>query len=155
MRDVLAGATPAGVTLTRRAADALADARRAFWWARSGRTAITRSAGAAHWWTFAGLHANAALTAALGDLAATSSLDNLRIALDPDRGGVPDVRERLTAYDQSASGLPPIVDELARDLKFSDCLPADLASRIVAARVLDGGAVGRVASLPVDSVELH
>ncbi len=70
VRNVLSGEDPAGVTLTTRAAGALDDIRGSFAWARRGRTAVVDDDGGLTWWTFAGLHANAGLMAAMGVVSA-------------------------------------------------------------------------------------
>jgi len=136
MRDVLAGTDPAGVHLSKRATATLAELRHDAPWAQPGTTAVVRDAGKAYWWTFAGLRANAALHAALGSLAAGPQPDNLRIELDL-ATDLPRLRRHLADLDPDALAPSPLAEQLADDLKFSDCLPAGLALRIADARLGD------------------
>ncbi len=137
MRDVLTGTDPDGVTLSKRAVATLAELRANAPWAEPGTTTVVRDAGKAHWWTFAGLRANAALHAALGPLlVAGPQPDNLRIELDL---GVDlqQLSRRLADLDADQLAPSPLAEQLADELKFSDCLPAGLALRIADGRLAD------------------
>lgn len=137
MRDVLTGTDPDGVTLSKRAVATLAELRADAPWAEPGTTTVVRDAGKTHWWTFAGLRANAALHAALGPLlVAGPQPDNLRIELDL---GVDlqQLSRRLADLDAEQLAPSPLAEQLADELKFSDCLPAGLALRIADARLAD------------------
>jgi ATP-dependent Lhr-like helicase len=155
IRDVLAGADPAGVTLTARASSALEEIRSSFQWARSGRTAVVRTEKDLSWWTFAGLHANAALMAAMGPLLGRSKADNLAIRLDPDAATVERVRDFAELLDPLTMPIPWIAEQLASKLKFSDCLPEEIALSIASTRVADLSGIRRAVAEPIDSVAVE
>jgi ATP-dependent Lhr-like helicase len=152
IRSVLAGEDPAGVTLTARASSALAEIRSSLLWVRPGRTAVVKADGDVTWWTFAGLHANASLMAGMDSMLGGSKVDNFAIKLDPDLASPEKVRDYMAALDVDLLPAPSIAGELASKLKFADCLPADIALTIAAARVADTPGVGRVIAETVDGV---
>ncbi len=143
-RTVLCGTDPAYVTLTERARRQLAAARAEFSWARPDTTAVVHGDGGTRWWTWAGQRANATLAAALGDLAGDGRADNLSIPVDDGRGTMAAIAARLAAVDVEALTPGPVVEDLAQGLKFSDCLPRDLAHAVVSARLLDRPGMARV-----------
>ena len=155
IRDALDGADPAGVTMTTRASSALEGIRSSFQWVRSGRTAVVKMDQGLSWWTFAGLHANAALMAAMGPLLGGAKADNLAIKLDPDAATVEKVRDFAELLDQSTMPTSSIAEQLASKLKFSDCLPEDVALSIAGARVADVSAIRRASAEPIDSVGIE
>jgi len=149
MRDVLLGAEPADVTLTRRASDRLAGAREEqAGTVHPGGTVITRTSdGDAKWWTWAGFRANATLAATLGDL--TDPLQRfedeyvrLRENITPAswRDGTTDADQRLC--------LPAVNDRAVAGLKFSSALPKRLAVATLAARLADLDAAAKVLAEP-------
>jgi ATP-dependent Lhr-like helicase len=144
VRAVVCGADPDGVTRTQRAKDQLAFTRAEFTWARVAVTSVVESDGSARWWTWAGQRANAALSDALGDLRDDSRGDNLMVGIDPYRGTLANIREQLRDLDPSELPVPSAAAEFADGMKFSDCLPTDIALRVAAARLLDAGGVARV-----------
>ena len=155
IRDVLAGSDPAGVTLSARASAALTDARSDFTWARSGRTAVGPGPSGPVWWTFGGLHANAALMAGMGALLGGVKADNLHIRLDP-ATATPDAVRAFAAVTSAAPDELPrswVAAEMANKLKFGDCLPDDMAVDIAAARIADPTGIDRVLSEPIDDVD--
>ena len=144
MREVLLGAEPASVALTRRARDRMAGARDELGGlVHPGGTVITRTSdGEARWWTWAGFRANATLAATLSDL--TDPLQRfedeyvrLRDDVTPAswRDGTTDAADRLC--------LPEVNARAVAGLKFSSALPERLAVATLAARLadLDGAAV--------------
>lgn len=153
MRNVLAGADPEGVTLTQRASQGLDQAREAFGWVHPGRTAVVAGASGPVWWTFAGLHANAGLTASMGSLLGGVKLDNLQIKLNPevDSGAVEKVLAFADEFIPSDVSPSWIAEDLASKLKFADALPDDLAIAIATARLADRAGVARVISEPIDA----
>ncbi|MGH9276597.1 MAG: helicase-related protein, partial [Acidimicrobiales bacterium] len=153
MRNVLAGEDPPGVTLTARATEALAELRGRFSWVRRGATAVVSDDDGVMWWTFAGLHANAALMAGMGRMLGGARVDNLAIRLAPE-SGVDEVRGFAAAADPDALPRPMIAEELACKLKFADCLPTDIAIDVATRRLQDPGGLRRVLSEPVDAVVL-
>lgn len=152
MRDVLAGEDPAGVVLTARAEGALAALRESFSWVRSGRTAVVDEDRGPTWWTFAGLHANAALMAGMGPLLGGSRIDNLAIKLSPERGSADEVRRFVESVDADGLPRPLIAEDLASRLKFADCLPESIAVDVASQRVRDAAGARRVLAEPVDGV---
>ena len=153
IRNVLAGADPTGVTLTVRASSALVERREQFAWVKAGHTAVVADDSGLTWWTFGGLHANAGIMAAMGSMLGGSKVDNLAIKLDPDRADVAGVRElagRIAQCDSESMPQPWIAEDLAKKLKFADCLPTTIALGIAAARVSDPDGIARVVDEPVD-----
>ncbi len=153
IRNVLAGADPAGVTLTTRASASLDERRQQFAWVRAGHTALLTDDSGLTWWTFGGLHANAGIMAAMGPMLGGSKVDNLAIKLDPDRADAAGVREltgRIARDGPESLPQPWIAEDLATKLKFADCLPGGIALDIAAARVSDPLGISRVANEPVD-----
>jgi ATP-dependent Lhr-like helicase len=161
IRSVLGGEDPAAVTLTQRAQDRLAESRAEMPWARSEAATVVRDGSRARWWTWAGEQANLTLADALGDLRGEVQPDNLSIAVDADRGTAAAIRERLEGLDVDHLPMPSVTAEVAEHLKFSDCLPTDLAMSVAAARLVDRagvaavvGAVGRPpTTTTVDAVD--
>lgn len=159
MRRVLLGADPAGVVLTGRAQDALADHRSAEGYtAAADHTVLASTADDLRWWTWGGAGANALLVAALEQVAPELlgeklRFDNFSLRL---RGDV-DVASLGRALRQAASnfgadlaGVEPLVDDAAvRGLKFHEMLPLDLARATLAARLADHAGVARVLERPV------
>ncbi|MDV6292343.1 DEAD/DEAH box helicase [Rhodococcus aetherivorans] len=140
IREVLLGAIPAGVTLTRRAAATLDDQRLlradqvtdgAFVIARDDRDDW-------RWWTWAGAKANRTLAAWAPDLVPPRQrigAESLRLHADLT---VADIRSGLAALRAAGSGPLPAVDTGAlRGLKFSAALPEQLARQTLAARTVD------------------
>ncbi len=144
IRKVLAGADLPGVP-SQRAREKLDELRAAFAWVDDESTACVRGTeGDPRWWTFAGLRANAALAAALGDLVSTSQVrDNLAIPLRAGVGGE-EVRRRLDEVGARDVSVPVSAQQLT-ELKFGACLPAELATRLIAARARDAPALAAVA----------
>ncbi len=145
MRDVAGGTDPAGVTLSRRATEALADVRGDFPFARRSRVPVVIEPTTARWWTWAGQRANASLADALGDLA-TSRGDDLSIGLDPGRASASAVVDAVSGLHPDTLPTPGIAGEFAENMKFSDCLPEVLALEVARRRLLDPHGVERVLS---------
>ena len=140
------------MTLTTRAAVALADIQGSFAWARRGRTAVVADDKGLTWWTFAGLHANAGLMAAMGPLLGGAKVDNLAIKLAPGVATAEKIRRFAESVDPEQLPRPWIAEDLARKLKFADCLPEKIAIDVASARVRDIHGIRRVISEPVDQV---
>jgi len=158
IRNVLAGVDPAGVTLTTRASSSLSELREQFAWVRHGRTAVVANDSGLAWWTFGGLHANAGIMATMGPMLGGSKVDNLAIKLDSDRADAAKVRDLaglIADSDLESLPQPWIAEELAKKLKFADCLPETIALDIAAARVSDAEGITRVVNEPVDIAEVR
>ena len=153
IRNVLAGEDPAGVVLTARASERLDRLRASFRWVQPGKTAVTLGESGMRWWTFAGLHANASIMAGMGDLLGGTRPDNLFIKLADDIATVDSIRAHCDALDPESLPVSWIATDLAANLKFTDCLPEDVALDVAAARVADPVGVGRVALEPMVTVQ--
>jgi ATP-dependent helicase Lhr and Lhr-like helicase len=117
---------------------------------------ISRGNGAPAWWTFAGDRANAALAAALTRLLKSPvSHDAFRLAIP-----APVAMEKVLGAIERLSSLPhseflPEIDEKALEgLKFSDCLPLDLALRLLQRRLQDEHGITQTLARPVRYVEV-
>ncbi|MGN7158026.1 DEAD/DEAH box helicase [Dietzia cercidiphylli] len=137
-RDVLLGAEPDGVRLTRRAIDALEDLRlqRADH-VTTGALVIRRDDREDwRWWTWAGAKTNRTLAAWGSELVVPRQkigAESLRLHSDLT---VSDIMERLSELRVSDERPMPTVDKTAlRGLKFSAALPEELARRTLAARL--------------------
>ncbi|MBI2567263.1 MAG: DEAD/DEAH box helicase [Candidatus Schekmanbacteria bacterium] len=147
IRRVLAGTTPGGGRLSKRAEDRLARVRLDFRWLAEGKTAIVGD-GTGHltWWTFAGLLANAALAAELakGGLS-VGRPDNFRIPIQAMHGAAV-VASAVAALREIPAGdfASPVQEKVIDDLKFSVCLPMGIAMRMLEERLTDREAVRAV-----------
>ena len=142
------------IELSRRARTKLVEMRQHFSWVDTTATAIVRdTAGASRWWTFAGLRANTML----GELIGTHRLptareENLSIRLQ-DGTGAEDLKSRLDQVDAEAQeAVFPVTDEAVEALKFSACLPRELAERTLRARNSDGPAASTCLREPIRQV---
>ncbi len=141
VRDVLLGAQPAGVTLTRRAAATLEDVRlqRADHIA-DGAVVIARDGRDDwRWWTWAGAKANRTLAAWAPDLVPPRQrigAESIRLHSDL---SVEDIRRGLATLRTSNGERPlPLVDKNAlKGLKFSAALPEELARHTLATRTVN------------------
>ncbi|WP_280447663.1 DEAD/DEAH box helicase [Nocardia cyriacigeorgica] len=140
VRDVLLGAAPSGVTLTKRAMATLEDQRnhRADEVA-DGEFVITRNGrGDWQWWTWAGTKTNRTLAAWAADLIPARQrigAESLRLHSDLT---VADIRSGLSRLRATGPRPLPAVDTNAlRGLKFSAALPEHLARATLAARISD------------------
>lgn len=107
-------------------------------------------AGVSRWWTFAGLRANAILGELAGPLRLpTSREDNLAIRLRDD-AGIEDLRRRLDDLPGDADDdVFPVTADGTDSLKFSSCLPEELALRTVRRRGSDARGVRACLSEPI------
>jgi ATP-dependent Lhr-like helicase len=144
IRTVLAGEDPDGVILTQRATEGLAELRGSFQWVQAGRTAVVSGESGLTWWTFAGLHANAGIMAAMGPMLGGVKPDNFAIKLDPDVADVERIRGFAESLDPASLPQSWIAQDLAKKLKFADCLPGEVALEVAGARVTDRAGVERV-----------
>ena len=139
IKRVLCGAAPAG-RLSKRAESKLAEQRAEFDWLDAEGTVIATDATGLSWWTFAGLGANAAIAAGLRARGLGAERpDNFRIRIE----GAAATADLERALDELAAGDPallrtPVEDEAIDKLKFSACLPRDLATEELEERLTDG-----------------
>ena len=146
-------ARPPANAMTNRALATLEEVRADFAWLPAEATCLrSRPDGRIEWWTFAGERANATLAGTLGATAVpVSSHDNFVI-----RFGTGSLSEAERAVRRVRAGEVPLcspaVDEQALDgLKFSVCLPKDLASGVIQRRGHDERAVAWVLRAPMSS----
>ncbi|MFI6576354.1 DEAD/DEAH box helicase [Nocardiopsis sp. NPDC050513] len=137
VREVLLGTDPR-VLLTRRAANALAEAREEHIdLVHPGGSVIVRSEGGdLRWWTWAGARANLTLIASLGSASDPKQQPNdACLRLNPDL----DPRTWAAAKQAARESvtLPTVAARALDGLKFSDALPGHLAERTLSARLAD------------------
>jgi ATP-dependent Lhr-like helicase len=155
VRDVLLGTDPPGVTLGQRAVERLAQVRAEHSWARAGATSLViDEKGRARWWTFAGWKANLWLARAVADLRRdVAAIDDLTVALDP----TVDVMALRAALDSIGTAEVDLRDWVTREavegLKFSECLPVNLAKTVIQRRLADPGSTEQ--ALAEDLVSWH
>jgi ATP-dependent helicase Lhr and Lhr-like helicase len=139
VREVLVGSDPAGVTLSRRAGERLAQLRAEHPWVVADTTSLVIDVrGRVRWWTFAGWRANLWLAHAAADLRReVATIDDLTVVLDP--GATPQQLRRAlsNAAEAPIDLIPWVTTEAVDGLKFSECLPPSLATEVVAHRLTD------------------
>ena len=144
------------IRLSRRARTKLDEIRDRFSWVASAGTVVVRDAtGASCWWTFAGLRANTTLGELIRALRSpTAREDNLSIRL-LDGVGAEELRRRLDAIEvETMEEAFPVSDEAVDSLKFSACLPGELAVRTLRERGLDHASVRTCLQEPIRQVTL-
>lgn len=148
VREVLVGADPAGVELSRRAEEKLAELRERHRWAASDATTlVVDDRGRARWWTFAGWKANLWLARIVEGLRSeVAAVDDLTIAVDPSSTVEDLTRFTREAVPQAMDLAPWITAEAIEGLKFSECLPPNLATEVVARRLTDAASVDQALS---------
>ena len=139
-----------------RARTEIADIREEFDWVGESNTAAITSSSAQRttWWTFGGMRANSELAERLRvvtDLQVTC--DNLSIRLEPlaSYDIFRSAREEITKV-QLSNGSNPQLEAAIDGLKFSDCLPSNLATAILRSRLEDSAAVNSLLSEPVRGI---
>jgi ATP-dependent Lhr-like helicase len=155
MRDVLLNAElPA--TLSQRAVQALNDLRKDFEWLTTSSTAIVRKKDGIRWWTFGGLYANAAIASRLkaerGYAVAPNNLA-IKIAGERSDSAIVNAIHAIRALD-AETFVPEVTQKALEGLKFSACLPPELASRVLQRRMADSDAVRRVLAEPAQLIAL-
>jgi len=140
---------------SKRARQRIDDIRQTYAWLDEQTTMVMRDeGGAAAWWTFAGFRANATLAYELSQ-ATQSAVDYDSFAL------VFETRVSSQTIEQALrelrSGdvrrmLPAIDDQAISGLKFSECLPYDLALDMLQSRFSDPAALQEALSQPVKFV---
>ena len=136
-RTVLAGADPAGVTLSKRAVAQLAEMRQEFSWARDDATSIVRDdLGRVRWWTFAGDLPNQWLAGSLDALRhSTRAVTGMSVSFDE---GVTNAEAREAIREITTDSLvlgAAVAAEAVESLKFSDLLPSGVAEQVVLKRL--------------------
>jgi ATP-dependent Lhr-like helicase len=132
-----------------RARERLAELRQEFAWLTVDESVvIAGETGRMLWWTFAGAGGNATLATALSDATKSRVIhDSFKLEF-VERLSHPDIHRAIEEVrSRDTSKLMPTVDEAAlAGLKFSECLPQDLAIHILKMRLRDETAVKTVLS---------
>jgi ATP-dependent helicase Lhr and Lhr-like helicase len=153
MRDVLLRAElPA--TLSQRAVKALDELREDFQWLDASSTAIVRKKDAVRWWTFGGLYANAAIASRLKTDHGYAVVPNnlaIKIAGEPSDSAVVNVIHAIRVLDADTF-VPEVTTKALEGLKFSECLPPELARRVLQRRMADIDGVRRVLAEPAQLI---
>ncbi len=160
MRQVLLGATPDGVGLSRRAQRRLAADRAAQAHAvHPEATVVSASDGrGVRWWTWAGAKANAVIGAALAAVqpGLVEELDrngnrSVRLADYATAGTVARAaREAERIFGPGLAALEPSVsDEALKRLRFAELLPSSFAASTLAARAADHAGAQAVLARPI------
>lgn len=154
VRDVLTGACPEGVDISRRATDQLDELRDEYRWVRPDGTTLVND-GRARWWTFAGQRANTWLASILSAARTrVTAFDGLSIALDS-TVDLEQLRSHLAEVKLETASLAAWVsEEAAESLKFSDCLPSELVTQEISSRLRDDEAVLDALEEPRSSVAI-
>jgi ATP-dependent helicase Lhr and Lhr-like helicase len=151
MRLLLAGEETSPLW-SRRAQERLAELRDEYSFVHAeGPTLLSRPPSGAEWWTFAGTRANATLAGELSRLCGGRvDHDALAITLEKTEG-LPAIERALQELNSRDPALmTPRVDEAALGgLKFSSCLPRELALQTLASRLRDAPAIQAVFSQPL------
>lgn len=137
---------------SRRATQRMSEIRGEFPWLAVG-SSVVLSAGdsGTEWWTFGGSRANATLARQLArETGGKVSHDSLTLTFDS-AVELPDVERSIAAVRQGdVSAMRAAVDEAALDgLKFSECLPIELAIEMLERRLQDPDATRRILEEPV------
>jgi len=129
---VIAGVVPE-CNLSRRAASKLNEIRdRLLFVDGTAVPVVDDGAGRIRIWTFAGARANASIGQALPGSRASSD----DFCIDVRSGDARSLIDTLSGLNPIAVS-QPLSEQMIRDLKFSQCLPAELASSIISSRLLD------------------
>ena len=132
---------------SRRATERLAEIRQEFAWLHADSTvAVQAGSGEAEWWTFGGNRVNATLARALAqDTRSKVNHDSFTLTFES-AVKLQDVEQAIVAIRQhDVANMRPAVDEAAIDgLKFSECLPVDLATEMLERRLQEPEVTRRV-----------
>ncbi len=135
-----------------RARTSLAEARADYaWLTPEGTAVVIESPETACWWTFAGRAVNASLASRLRrDITAKVGHDNFTVKIETGESmaDIERVIVGLRQVDPETLFTEIDADALAA-LKFADCLPRELAERMLQARAMDGTGLRTVLSEPV------
>ena len=154
MRRLLAG-EETSPRWSRRAQGRLAELRDEYPWVHAaGPSLLCRAPSEVEWWTFAGTRANASL---VGELSRRCGLrvdhDALAITVEGAEGlSAVEAAVRELGSRDPASMSPGIDEAAVEGLKFSQCLPPELAVATLASRLRDAPAIRAVLCQPLQVV---
>jgi ATP-dependent Lhr-like helicase len=153
IKSVLEGAAPE-CEMSKRAITTLQSMREDFRWSAPGKTTLLVSSDGARWWTFGGLLANATLAELLRRLGVTiGKADNFAIRIE-DRNASTNwdsiiAKLRSAPEDQMVASVD---SRTLAQLKFSTCLPDDLATKELESRLSDSGLCAQLIRQPASVV---
>lgn len=132
---------------SKRAAERLAQIRADYLWLEPGMTPlVTEPDGRQRWWTFAGLNANAALAEGVRGMGLPiRRVDNFCVSFETPIN--PSVIEELKHVPRETLQ-SPVNERALQGLKFSNCLPEDLARKELTLRMTDVAGIARVLEQP-------
>ncbi len=127
------------------------------WLEAAGFSVATTTRAGLEWWTCAGGRANACLGQALGALLETTvSWDNMAVRCAGNHRLEDVDRALVELRGRTPEAIEPAFDERAVDgLKFSDCLPCELARQTLRSRLADREGVRTILTQPVKYVALN
>jgi ATP-dependent helicase Lhr and Lhr-like helicase len=137
---------------SRRTQERLTELREEHAWVHAaGPTLLSRPPSGIEWWTFAGTRANATLAGELSRLhVGPVDHDALTITLEGAEGlQTIETAVREVGSRDPSSMVPNVAAEALDGLKFSRCLPTELGSATLAARLRDSSAIRAVLSQPM------
>jgi len=140
---------------SRRTCDAMTAIRAEYPWLMTDGTAIVAEPGGdLAWWTFAGKGVNAALASALqARIEGKVGHDNFAVRIETGPT-LADLEAMIASLrGQPATDLRPAIDpDAVAALKFTDCIPPDLAERMLQDRSRDAHGLATVLAEPVRAV---
>ncbi|QDU98795.1 DEAD/DEAH box helicase [Lignipirellula cremea] len=132
---------------SRRAIERLSEIRHEFSWLRAdSMVAVLAGGGQVEWWTFGGIRANATLAQVLAiETSSKVGHDSFTLTFES-AVKLQDVESAIEAIRQcDVAEMRPAVDEAAIEgLKFSECLPVDLAKEMLERRLQESETTRRV-----------
>jgi ATP-dependent Lhr-like helicase len=137
---------------SQRAAGKLVELREDFAWLMDNSSVVVgNSDGELTWWTFAGIGANATLSAALSEVTQSRvAFESFSLTFDSHLGASEVERAISHIRQQRAESYLPLVDDNAiESLKFADCLPVDLGLRILGKRLEEAAGVRALLRSPI------
>ena len=132
---------------SRRARERIGEIRQEFAWLEPGSTvALVAGDGEVEWWTFGGNRANATLARQLAQQTGSKVTHDSFTLTFESAVKLHEVERAIGAIrQQDVDGMRPAIDEAAIDgLKFSECLPIELATEMLERRLQDPDAIRRV-----------
>lgn len=135
----------------------LTQIRAEFAWLDTDSTAVLADPdGEIRWWTFGGAGANASLAKPLSNITHTHvTADSLTLYFGS-QTEVNAIEAALEVVRQrdSADMLPEVAGEAMEGLKFSECLPLDIAMGMLQNRIVDATAIRHLLAQTVRIVQL-
>src|SRR5262249_3277168 len=138
-----------------RARQQIAAIRKEFVWLDTeGTVVLLEKQGTAEWWTFAGTGANTMLAAALSQaMEHRATYDSFTVSCEAyvSRHTIERALSTLRAHEVTATSVA-VEEHAIEGLKFSACLPRDLARDMLQTRLCDPTAVQHILEQPVRCV---